>query len=83
MAARKRTAQPATERPSRVDAQLKACPACGEKKGELASSGVSRFPFAVQCRACGWSTAWVKLEAIAEKLWNEAKRKGTPRTPRP
>ena len=76
MADRKRTEQPAAVKPSEADAQLKACPACGEKKGELVRSGGSRFPFAVACRACGWSTDFVKLPGIAVKLWNEAKKKG-------
>jgi hypothetical protein len=34
----------------------------------------ARFPFAVQCRACGWMTEFVKLPGVAEKLWTEAKR---------
>jgi len=74
MAARKRTEQPATES-GETGAQLKTCPVCGEEKGAVASSRGSRFPFAVQCRACGWSTDFVKLPGIAAKLWNEAKRK--------
>jgi hypothetical protein len=53
---------------------LKACPACGKQAGELIESKAARFPFRVQCRACGWSTDAVKLEAVAVKLWNEAKR---------
>lgn len=53
---------------------LKACPACGKKQGEVVESSGARFPFSVQCRACGWSTASVKLRAIAVKLWNEAKK---------
>jgi hypothetical protein len=39
----------------------------------------ARFPFRAQCRACGWSTDAVKLEAVATKLWNEAKRQGKAR----
>jgi hypothetical protein len=39
----------------------------------------ARFPHRVQCRACGWSTDAVKLEAVAAKLWNEAKREGKAR----
>jgi hypothetical protein len=27
-----------------------------------------------QCCACGWLTEYVKLQAVAEKLWNEAKK---------
>jgi restriction alleviation protein Lar len=53
---------------------LKACPACGKQAGELVETQPARFPFRVQCRACGWSTDAVKLEAVAVKLWNEAKR---------
>jgi hypothetical protein len=53
---------------------LKACPACGKQAGELIEEKAARFPFRVQCRACSWSTDSVKLEAVAVKLWNEAKR---------
>jgi hypothetical protein len=35
-----------------------------------------RLPFRVQCRACGWSTDAVKLEAVAVKLWNGSKARG-------
>jgi hypothetical protein len=35
----------------------------------------------VQCRACGWSTDAVKLEAVAVKLWNEAKRESKAKAP--
>jgi hypothetical protein len=55
---------------------LKPCPACGKAPDELIENRAARFPFRVQCRACGWSTDAVKLEAVAVKLWNEAKRKG-------
>jgi hypothetical protein len=72
MVARKRTEQPATDEAS---AQLKACPACGKKAGELVERPAARFPFSVQCGACGWSTPAVKLGAVAEKLWNETARK--------
>jgi hypothetical protein len=30
----------------------------------------------VTCSACGWTTDAVKLEAVAVKLWNDAKREG-------
>jgi hypothetical protein len=56
---------------------LKACPACGKKEGKLIDRRPARFPFAVHCGACGWSTDYVKLRGVAEKLWNEAKRPGT------
>ena len=36
----------------------------------------SRFPFRVQCGACGYTTNAVKLAAVAVKLWNEAKGEG-------
>jgi predicted RNA-binding Zn-ribbon protein involved in translation (DUF1610 family) len=36
---------------------LKACPACGKHAGVLIEEKASRFPFRVQCRACGWTTA--------------------------
>ena len=53
---------------------LKPCPACGKQAGELIEDKGARFPFRVQCRACSWSTDAVKLEAVAVKLWTEAKR---------
>jgi hypothetical protein len=34
----------------------------------------ARFPFYVTCRACAWLNEFVKLRAVAEKLWNEAKK---------
>jgi hypothetical protein len=27
------------------------------------------------CGACGFTTDWVRLASVAEKLWNEAKKK--------
>jgi hypothetical protein len=61
---------------------LKACPACGKQAGKLIENEAVRLPFRVQCRACGWSTDAVKLEAVAVKLWNEAKREGKARARR-
>jgi hypothetical protein len=58
---------------------LKACPACGKQAGELIEEKASRFPFRVTCGTCGWTTDAVKLEAVAVKLWNEAKREGKAR----
>jgi uncharacterized Zn finger protein len=58
---------------------LKACPACGKQAGELIEEKASRFLFRVKCGACGWMTDSVKLEAVAVKLWNEAKREGKAR----
>jgi hypothetical protein len=58
---------------------LNACPACGKQAGELIENKSARFAFRVQRRACGWMTDAVKLEAVAVKLWNEAKREGRPR----
>jgi hypothetical protein len=45
----------------------------------LIESKAARFPFRVKCGACGWMTDSVKLAAVAEKLWNEAKREGKAR----
>jgi ribosomal protein S27AE len=56
---------------------LKACPACGKQAGVLLEEKTSRFPFRVMCGECG--TAPTKLEAVAVKLWNEAKREGKAR----
>jgi uncharacterized Zn finger protein len=61
------------------DEDPKPCPACGKQAGELIEEKASRFPFRVTCRACGYTTDAVKLEAVAVKLWNEAKRKGKAR----
>jgi hypothetical protein len=59
-----------------ISEKLKACPACGKREGELIENKRARFPFRVQCSACGWMTDQVKLAAVAVKLWNEAKTKG-------
>jgi hypothetical protein len=59
-----------------INEKLRTCPACGKQAGELVEEKAARFPFRVQCRACGSSTDSVKLEAVAVKLWNEAKREG-------
>ena len=58
---------------------LKACPACGKQAGEPIEEKASRFPFRMQCGACGYTTGAVKLEAVAVKLWNEAKRESKAR----
>jgi uncharacterized Zn finger protein len=54
---------------------LKPCPACGKREGELKKSEFgSRFPWHVKCKACGCFTEFVTLPGIAAKLWNEAKK---------
>jgi hypothetical protein len=58
---------------------LKACPACGKQTGKLIENKSARFPFRVQCGACGWTTDAVKLGAVAVKLWNESKRESKAR----
>jgi hypothetical protein len=55
---------------------LNACPNCGKKQGKLADRRPARFPYAVICGACGYATDWVRIAAVAEKLWNEAKKPG-------
>lgn len=30
----------------------------------------TKFPFAVRCKTCGASTAWVKSKALAITKWN-------------
>jgi hypothetical protein len=55
---------------------LKPCPSCGKKEGELVDRRPAKFPYGVICGACGFSTDFVKFEALAVKLWNEAKRRG-------
>lgn len=53
---------------------LKPCPKCGKKAGKLVHRPGSRFPYYITCGACGFSTEFVKLKAVAVKLWNEAKK---------
>jgi len=53
--------------------ELNPCPRCGKRAGELVQRPESRFRWRVICGACAWSTGGVKLEALAVKLWNEAK----------
>jgi len=53
---------------------LKPCPHCGKKAGKLADRIPARFPYAVICGACGWTTDWVRIRGVAEKLWNETKK---------
>jgi transcription elongation factor Elf1 len=54
---------------------LKPCPQCRKKTGMAVELSVGRFRHAVTCTACGWSTAYVRAQGVAEKLWNEAKLK--------
>jgi hypothetical protein len=54
---------------------LKPCPACSKKEGKRAAGQLARFPYAVVCGACGFTTDWVRLPGVAEKLWNEATKK--------
>lgn len=55
--------------------ELKPCPACDARAGELRKSEFgSRFPYHVKCGKCGWMTEFVTLPAVAVKLWNEAKK---------
>ena len=53
---------------------LKPCPACGKKQGKLVDRKPARFPYAVVCGACGFTTDWVRLPGVAEKLGFKAKR---------
>jgi hypothetical protein len=62
--------------------ELKPCPACGKRAGELKHTIAARFPYSVQCKACGWSTDAVRLEGVAVKLWNTAKKPKTAKTKR-
>ncbi len=55
---------------------LEPCPACGKKAGEVKKSELpSRFPWRVECNACGFRTESVRLPGVAAKLWNDAKPK--------
>jgi hypothetical protein len=54
---------------------LKPCPNCGKREGKLADRRPARFPYAVICTACGFTTDWTRLAGVAEKLWNEAKKR--------
>ena len=51
----------------------KPCPSCKKNEGQLVNRTGFRFPYAVQCKACGWSTDFVRIPAVAVKLWDEAK----------
>jgi hypothetical protein len=53
---------------------LAACPKCGKKAGRLVHQPGSRFPYHVTCGGCGWFTDFVKLESVAVKLWNDARK---------
>jgi uncharacterized Zn finger protein len=55
-------------------ADLKPCPSCGKRGGELKTLTGARFPYFVRCRECGLSTEAVRLDGVAVKLWNEAKK---------
>ena len=46
----------------------------GKQAGEVIESFA--LLFRVTCKACGWTTDAVTLEALVRKLWNEAKREG-------
>jgi hypothetical protein len=39
----------------------------------------ARLPFRVHAAAAAWTTDQVKLDAVAVKLWNEAKRERKPK----
>lgn len=58
---------------------LNDCPVCGKEAGELTENKTSRFPFRVECDACGWMTDATKFAVVALKLWNEAKHEGKAR----
>ena len=59
----------------RTIGDLKPCPACGKVAGEVKKSELgSRFPHYAKCGACSFSTDLVRLESVALKLWNEAKK---------
>jgi ssDNA-binding Zn-finger/Zn-ribbon topoisomerase 1 len=58
-----------------VTEDLKPCPNCGKQAGELRKNEWGgRFPYRVQCGACGWTTNSVRLASVAVKLWNDAKK---------
>jgi hypothetical protein len=60
----------------RSTVDLKVCPSCGKKAGELKETELpARFPYRVVCNACGFTTDFVKLPGVAMKLWNEARSK--------
>lgn len=54
---------------------LKPCPKCRKKAGKPVELTAGRFRHAVACEACGWSTEYARTTGVAEKLWNEAKKK--------
>lgn len=53
--------------PERVP--LKPCPFDGGG-AYLAEVMQSKFPFAIRCKSCGASTAWLKSKGLAVSRWN-------------
>jgi hypothetical protein len=35
---------------------------CGKKQGKLVDRRPARFPYAMVCVACGWTTDWVRID---------------------
>jgi len=52
---------------------LKPCASCGKRTGELKITPGAKFPYHIQCSACGFSTEPVKLPGIAVARWTAAK----------
>jgi len=78
--ARTRSAKPSTSSrdltaPADAGSALKPCPNCGKREGKLLDRRPARFPFAVVCGACGYTTTWVRLAGVAQEIWNKAMKK--------
>jgi hypothetical protein len=58
---------------------LKACPGCGKQAGVLIRRENLALPVSGHVRRVRVDDRTTKLEAVAAKLWNEAKREGKAR----
>ncbi len=55
------------------NADLKPCPNCGKKAGELVVDERS-FPYCIRCNGCGYIAAAGKLR-VALNLWNRTAKR--------
>ena len=82
VAKRARKATKASDRQSELPletashSELRPCPNCGKRQGELVDTGAGRFRYYVTCRSCVFMTDRARTVGVALKLWNEAKPVG-------
>jgi hypothetical protein len=55
---------------------LKRCPACGKPAGKLIENKPARFPFRVQCGACGWMTRSGEARRSSGEAMERGKARG-------